>query len=184
VTRLPLRFADALGRRRQPNGAWNGSAVRERNVIAVTGDDGRIGYISHTRARIADNLFWRHHVSPAARCRDRLARTRRRRSAIRAEATSSVCGTVRSSALAVLRLPRDPTCQPLGASCNPFAPPRDDFLLGLKPAYMSEGPKTSLVSRRGTSNACRLVGWQMVVGGAPRGPNAHYAGMNTDDSIK
>src|SRR5260370_38279078 len=30
----------------------------------VTGGDGKIGYISHARARSGDHLFWRHHVSP------------------------------------------------------------------------------------------------------------------------
>jgi hypothetical protein len=30
----------------------------------VTGGDRKTGYISRTRARTADNLFWRHHVSP------------------------------------------------------------------------------------------------------------------------
>src|SRR5262247_1701985 len=30
----------------------------------VTGGDGSLDYPSHTRARTADNLFWRHHVSP------------------------------------------------------------------------------------------------------------------------
>ena len=33
-------------------------------MLSVTGDDGSLGYPSHTRARTADNLFWRHHVSP------------------------------------------------------------------------------------------------------------------------
>ena len=33
-------------------------------ILSVTGDDGSLGYLSHARARTADNLFWRHHVSP------------------------------------------------------------------------------------------------------------------------
>jgi len=33
-------------------------------MLSVTGDDGSLGYLSHARARTADNLFWRHHVSP------------------------------------------------------------------------------------------------------------------------
>ena len=31
-------------------------------MLSVTGDDGSLGYLSHARARTADNLFWRHHV--------------------------------------------------------------------------------------------------------------------------
>src|SRR5262245_52598211 len=30
-------------------------------MLSVTGDDGSLGYLSHARARTADNLFWRHH---------------------------------------------------------------------------------------------------------------------------
>src|SRR5262252_2780347 len=33
-------------------------------MLSVTGGDGSLDYPSHTRARTADNLFWRHHVSP------------------------------------------------------------------------------------------------------------------------
>ena len=33
-------------------------------MLSVTGDDGSLGYLSHARAPTADNLFWRHHVSP------------------------------------------------------------------------------------------------------------------------
>jgi len=33
----------------------------------VTGDDGSLDYPSHARAHTADNLFWRHHVSPTQR---------------------------------------------------------------------------------------------------------------------
>src|SRR5215510_16181498 len=33
-------------------------------ILSVTGGDGSLDYPSHTRARTADNLFWRHHVSP------------------------------------------------------------------------------------------------------------------------
>jgi len=33
-------------------------------ILSVTGDDGSLGYLSHARARTADNLFSRHHVSP------------------------------------------------------------------------------------------------------------------------
>jgi hypothetical protein len=36
----------------------------------VTGGDGKIGYISHARARSGDNLFWRHYVSQIAGRRD------------------------------------------------------------------------------------------------------------------
>ena len=33
-------------------------------MLSVTGGDGSLDYPSHTRARNADNRFWRHHVSP------------------------------------------------------------------------------------------------------------------------
>ena len=38
-------------------------------MLSVTGGDGSLDYPSHTRARTADNLFWRHHVSPTVRSR-------------------------------------------------------------------------------------------------------------------
>jgi hypothetical protein len=33
-------------------------------MLSLTGNDGSLAYLSHARARTADNLFWRHHVSP------------------------------------------------------------------------------------------------------------------------
>jgi len=33
-------------------------------MLSVTEDDGSLDYPSHARARTADNLFWRQHVSP------------------------------------------------------------------------------------------------------------------------
>ena len=33
-------------------------------MLSVTGGDGSLDYPSHTRARTAGNLFWRHPVSP------------------------------------------------------------------------------------------------------------------------
>ena len=33
-------------------------------MLSVTGGDRSLDYPSHTRARTADNLIWRHHVSP------------------------------------------------------------------------------------------------------------------------
>src|SRR5262249_55506822 len=81
-------------------------------MLSVTGGDGSLDYPSHTRARTADSLFWRHHVSPT-----RASGWGAPISASRSTRASSPRSIPHSRLLRVI-VPR--TSAPLSTACRPY----------------------------------------------------------------